>query len=167
MVRCGSIYRETRKTSSKITVDKLSSVSSRSHNMARQVLAYGFQVLCLRTVIRGITAPAAMEAMSDTIMMSVWVLFAYRNNAKNPTLSLGASVCLSIICFSCSLRPEVSVFAPSSDDDTASSFSVSTPLPGGESMLSVAAFAAARSWGAAMMLYWYLEARLSKYLKRM
>jgi hypothetical protein len=33
--------------------------------------------------------------------------------------------------------------------------------------LSVAAFAAARSWGAAMMLYWYLEARLSKYLKRM
>lgn len=135
--------------------------------MARQVLAYGFQVLCLRTVIRGITAPAAMEAMSDTIMMSVWVLFAYRNNAKNPTLSLGASVCLSIICFSCSLRPEVSVFAPSSDDDTASSFSVSTPLPGGESMLSVAAFAAARSWGAAMMLYWYLEARLSKYLKRM
>ena len=100
-------------------------------------------VKCLHTVIRGITAPAAMEAMSDTIMMSVWVLFAYRNNAKNPTLSLGASVCLSIICFSCSLRPEVSVFAPSSDDDTASSFSVSTPLPGGDSILSVAAFAAA------------------------
>jgi hypothetical protein len=41
MVRGGSIYRETRKTPSKITIDKLPYVSSRSHNVVRKVLTYG------------------------------------------------------------------------------------------------------------------------------
>ena len=117
----------------------------------------------VRTVIRGITAPAAMEAINETIIMNVCFLFAYRNNAKYPTLSFGASVCLSMICLSWSLRPEVSVFAPSSDG--ASSFSSIRSL-GGSSISSVAMFAAARSWGAAMLSYWLLEARLAMYFER-
>ena len=117
----------------------------------------------IHTVIRGITAPAAMEAMSETVIMNVCFLLAYRNNAKYPTLSFGASVCLSMICLSWSLRPDVRVFAPSSDG--ASSFS-SIPLPGGESMLSDAALTAAFSCGAAMVSYWLLEAGLSMFLER-
>lgn len=58
-----------------------------------------------RTVINGITAPDAIDAISEMIMMITSTFFAYRNNEKYPTVNVGAVNCLSMISFSCSLRP--------------------------------------------------------------
>jgi hypothetical protein len=72
--------------------------------------------------MRGITAPAAIEAMTATTIIPNSALLAYRNSAKYPTVNLGASICLSIISLSCSLRPAIGALTSSpcfssTDDD--------------------------------------------------
>jgi hypothetical protein len=70
----------------------------------------GIKKKARHTVIKGITAPAAIEAITAiTIMMNSFLL-AYRNSAKYPTSSFGASICLSIISLSCSLSPAIGGF---------------------------------------------------------
>jgi hypothetical protein len=61
------------------------------------------------TVISGITAPATIDATIATTIIANSFQLAYRNNAKYPTVNLGASICLWIISFSCSLSPAIGV----------------------------------------------------------
>jgi hypothetical protein len=72
-----------------------------------------FKKEIVHTVIRGMTAPAAIEAITAITIMINSFLLAYRKSAKYPTVNFGASICLSIISLSCSLSPAIGGFTSS------------------------------------------------------